>query len=357
VFFTLVALAVLLYLVYLVRSVLGLLFIATFLAIALGPAVDFFVRRHVPRALAIVAAFLSLGMVIFIIGLLVVPPVVDGVEQLAVDAPGYVEDLRKNETIRRYDDRYDVSEKLTDVAETLPSRLDEAAETLQAVTFGVVTTIVQFIAVLTICFFLLKDGARIQRSIFELMAPDRRRRFELVAADVYSSVGGYVAGALTIATICGFVTYLTLLILGVPFAVPLAVMSAFLALIPLVGATVAGVIVGLVTALNDFPQDTIAWVVVIMVYQQIESNVLQPFVYRRTVNLHPLVIITAILFGASLLGILGALVAIPIAAAVQILLRDFWAHHRVETEVLAPEGGVIKVGTSEAIGAARLERP
>jgi len=356
VFFTLVVLAVFLYALYLVRSVLGLIFIAIFLAIALGPAVDFFARRHAPRSLAILGTFVSLGLAVFLIGLLVVPPVVEQVEQVAADAPGYIVDLRENETIRRYDDQYDISGTLLDQAETLPSRLGDAAGALQAVTIGVFATIVQLIAVLTITFFLLKDGRRIVGWVFDQLSPDSRERYRCVAEDVYRSVGGYVAGALIIATICGLVTYVTLVSLGVPFAVPLAVMSAFLALIPLVGATLAGVIVAVVTAFEDFPADTIIWAVVIVVYQQLESNVLQPFVYRRTVDLHPLVIITAILVGASLLGVLGALVAIPIAAAAQILLRDYWAYRRVATEVVAPDGGRLEM-PSGALALSLKERP
>jgi predicted PurR-regulated permease PerM len=142
---------------------------------------------------------------------------------------------------------------------------------------------------------------------------------------------------LTIATVCGLVTYLTLTILGVPFAVPLSVLMAFLALIPLVGATIGGIVIALVTLLDDFPQDTIAWIVVVIVYQQIENNVLQPQVYRRTVDLHPLVIISAILVGSSLLGVLGALVAIPIAAAFQIVLRDVWTHRRTRTGLVGAD--------------------
>jgi predicted PurR-regulated permease PerM len=357
VFFTLVALAVFLYTLYLVRSVLGLVFIAIFLAVALGPAVDLLVRRHAPRSLAILGVFVSLFLAILMIAMLVVPPVIEQVEELAQDAPGYISDLRENETIRRYDDQYDLSGTLIEQAETLPSRLDEAVGALQAVTIGVFSTIIQLITVLTVTFFLLKDGRRIISWLLDQMTPDSRARYRVVTEDVYRSVGGYVAGALTVATICGVVTYVTLTSLGVPFAVPLAVMSAFLALIPLVGATLAGVIVGIVTAFEDFPTDTIIWVVVILVYQQVESNMLQPYVYRRTVDLHPLVIITGILIGASLLGVLGALVAIPIAAAVQIMLRDYWAHRRVKTEVVAPGGGRIEVPSEEAVGAIRLERP
>ena len=122
----------------------------------------------------------------------------------------------------------------------------------------------------------------------------------------------------------GVSTYIVLSILGVPFAVPLAVLMAFFGLIPLVGSTIGGVLVAVVTLFADFPGDLIIWVVFVVVYQQLETNVLQPFVYRRTVNLHPLAVITAILIGSSLLGVLGALVAIPIAAAVQIALKDVW---------------------------------
>lgn len=339
VFFTLVGLAVLLYTLYLVRSVLGLIFIAVFLAIALGPAVDFFVRRGAPRSLSILWVFICVFFVIFLIGLLVVPPVVDQIEAIAEDAPGYIADLRENETIRKYDDEYDLSSKLTEQAASLPSRLGDAAGALQSVTIGVFSTIIQLITVMTITFFLLLDGRRIVGFVLDQLLPERRARFAAVTEDVYRSVGGYVAGALTIALLCGMVTYLALTVLGVPFSVPLSVLMVFLGLIPLVGATIGGIVVALITLLDDFPGDTIAWLVIIVVYQQIESNVLQPQVYKRTVDLHPLVVISGILIGASLLGVLGALVAIPIAAAVQIVLLDYWKHRRVRTAVVIGREG------------------
>jgi len=330
---------VLLYTLYLVRSVLGLIFIAVFLSIALGPAVDFFASRGMARGLSIVLVFVCVLLAIVCIGMLFVPPVVDQVEAIAEDAPGYVEDLRENETIRRYDDEYDLSSKLTEQAASLPSRLGDAVGALQSVTIGVFSTLIQLLTVLTITFFLLLDGRRIVAFALEQFLPERRARVAAVAENVYRSVGGYVAGALTIAVICGVVTYLTLTILGVPFSVPLAVLMGFLALVPLVGATIGGVVVALVTLLNDFPGDTIAWVVVIIVYQQVENNVLQPQVYKRTVDLHPLVIISGILIGSSLLGILGALVAIPIAAAVQIILLDYWKHRQVRSTVVIGREG------------------
>jgi predicted PurR-regulated permease PerM len=120
------------------------------------------------------------------------------------------------------------------------------------------------------------------------------------------------------------VTFVTLRILGVPFATPLAILFGFFDLIPLVGATLGGILVGIVVAFTHFPVGLIVWAAVLILYQQIENNLIQPYVYGRAVQLHPLIVIVAILIGASLLGVLGALVAIPAAAAVQAVVRDYW---------------------------------
>jgi predicted PurR-regulated permease PerM len=111
----------------------------------------------------------------------------------------------------------------------------------------------------------------------------------------------------------------------VPFAAPLAVFAGLASLIPLVGATVAAVLIGVVTLFNDFPTDTIIWAIWAIIYQQIENNVIQPQIQRRTVQVQPIVVLVAVLFGSTLLGILGAIVAIPLAACIQILVREWWA--------------------------------
>ena len=137
------------------------------------------------------------------------------------------------------------------------------------------------------------------------------------------AVAGYVAGALTIALIAGVATFIVLTILGVPFAAPLAVIAGLFSLIPLVGATIAAVLIGLVTVFEDFPTVTIIWAVWAIVYQQFENHVIQPQIQKRTVNVQPFITIVAVLFGATLLGVLGALVAIPAAASIQILVREY----------------------------------
>jgi predicted PurR-regulated permease PerM len=324
VFFTLVLFAGALYLIWVVRDVVVLLFIAVFLAVALGPAVDFFHRRKLPRALSILLVYVLGLLAVFLVGLLVVPPIVNQVEELARKAPQYINDIRNNKTLREYDDKYKITQKLEEQANKLPSVLGSAVGTLQSVTVGVFSAAVKAIAVLSITFFLLLDGQRLLNFVFGLMRPDREARYRAVAGKIYGAVAGYVAGNLIISVVAGLVTYATLELLGVPFAVPLAVLVGFLDLIPLVGATIGSVFVGIVTLFVDFPTATIVWVIVTVVYQQAENHVVQPIVYRQTVDVRPLVVIVSILIGAALLGVLGALVAIPVAATVQILLRDWW---------------------------------
>src|SRR5688572_31904435 len=138
-----VAVVAALYFAYLIRDVIGLILIAVFFAVAIAPAVNWLDQRRVPRWLAILLVYLSIAAGIFGIGLLIVPPLVNGVEDLSADLPGYVDDLRNNETFREYDDRYDITEKLTEQAESLPSQLGDAAGTLRDVTVGVFSRFVQ----------------------------------------------------------------------------------------------------------------------------------------------------------------------------------------------------------------------
>jgi len=327
IFFTLVLFAGLLYLAWQIRDVLLLVFISIFLAVALGPAVDFFDRR-LPRAGAILLTYVLILLAILGVGGLVIPPVVDQVEEFAANVPRYVQDIRENPTIREYDERYKITQKLEAEASQLPSTLASAAGELQSVTVGIFATAVETVAVLSITFFLLMDGRRLTEFLFGLMHPRRERRARKIAHGVYAAVAGYVAGNLIISIIAAIVTYATLSILGVKFAIPLAILVAFLDLIPLVGATIGAVVVGIVTLFTDFPTATIVWAIVAVVYQQFENHVVQPLVYRTTVDVRPLVVIVAILVGASLLGVLGALVAIPVAATVQIVLRDVWEHRQ-----------------------------
>src|SRR6185436_597440 len=142
-----------------------------------------------------------------------------------------------------------------------------------------------------------------------------------VGHDIYRTVGGYVTGNLLISLIAGTLTTVVLLALGVPFAVALGVIVAILDLIPLAGATIAAIIIGTVAFLHSITAGIVV-VIFFIVYQQLENHFLQPVIYGRTVQLSPLAVLIAVLIGAELAGILGALAAIPVAGTIQVILRD-----------------------------------
>jgi len=315
----------LLYLLLQIRGTLLLLAVAIFLAVALGPAVDFF-ARNVPRAAAILIVYVMMICVFIGVLSLVVPPVINGASDLSGDIPTYIQDLRNNDRIAEFDDKYDITPKLQEEAKKLPDKLGDAAGALQSIAVGVFNAAFQLLTILTMTFFLLLDGRRMAAFLMRRFGRSKNEEGRLhgVAERIYKSTAGYVSGALTITSINGILTFIVLTILGVPFAVPLAVLMSFFGLIPLVGATIGGVIILIVTLFTDFPQATIVYGIFLLLYQQLENNVLQPFIFKRTVNVHPLAVIVAILAGSSILGVVGALVAIPVAAAIQIMLREFY---------------------------------
>jgi predicted PurR-regulated permease PerM len=335
IFFTLAAFSGLLYLLVQIRSTLLLLAIAIFLAVALGPAVDFFSQR-LPRSASILLVYVLIFCVFSGVLALVVPPVINGASDLSRDIPTYIHDLRNNKAIREFDNKYDVTSRLQEEAKKLPGKLGDAAGALQSIAAGAFNAAFQLLTILTMTFFLLLDGKRFAKFLLKRFGGEHEERLEGVLGRIYRSTSGYVSGALTITTINGFLTFCVLTILGVPFAVPLAVLMSFFGLIPLVGATIGGVIILVVTLFTDFPTATIIYAIFLILYQQVENNVLQPFIFKRAVNVHPLAVIFGILAGSALLGVVGALVAIPVVAALQIVLREFFGERDEPRPALEP---------------------
>jgi predicted PurR-regulated permease PerM len=337
IFITVAAFSGLLYLLVQIRSTLLLLAIAIFLAVALGPAVDFFSKR-LPRAASILLVYVLIFCVFSGVLALVVPPVINGASDLSRDIPTYIDDLRNNKAIRDFDNKYSVTSRLQEEAKKLPEKLGDAAGALQSIAAGAFNAAFQLLTILTMTFFLLLDGKRFAKFLLGRFGGEHEDRLEGVLGRIYRSTSGYVSGALTITTINGFLTFCVLTILAVPFAVPLAVLMSFFGLIPLVGATIGGVIILVVTLFTDFPSATIIYAIFLILYQQVENNVLQPFIFKRAVNVHPLAVIVGILAGSALLGVVGALVAIPVVAALQIVLREFFGQqHEAPPELEPPD--------------------
>ena len=321
-----VACALFLYLAWRLRDVLRLVVISVFVALALLPVVDAIDSRvPVPRAATILALYAALAAAVVVVAVVVVPSTVKQVERLSRDAPRYAQDLRRNDTFRRYDDRYHIVAKLESDARALPSRLSQATGPLQDVTVKAFGVIGQFVTVVSVAFVLLLNGRRYVGMALRLMG-SREQRYRALLIDINQAVGWYMLGNIAISVLATLAAWAVLTVLGVPYALSLAIVVGFFDLIPLVGATIGAILVALATLTVDFPTATIVWVAFVIVYQRFENYLVQPLVYGRAVNVNPLVTILGVLAGASLLGVLGALLAIPVAAAVQIILRDWWAN-------------------------------
>jgi predicted PurR-regulated permease PerM len=320
-----------LYVAYLLRRPIGWLVIALFLAVAMSGPVNY-LNRHLRRGLAIAFSYLALFLMPVALGAILVPSIVNAVNDLADNVPSYVNDLQsqvsKNKRLHKLDQDYKITEKLQEQAAKLPTKLGGAAGTLAKLGSGLVSSIFAAVTILILSIFMVSRGREWVEALLSLQPPDREKRLRRALDRAARAVGAYVAGMMVQATIAGVLTYAVLTILGVPFAGALAVVVFFFDLIPLVGATIAAVFVGLVTVFNDFPVDTIIWTVWAIGYQQIENTVIQPRIQARAVNVQPFVVLVAVLFGSTLFGIPGALLAIPAAATIQIALYEFWEYRR-----------------------------
>jgi predicted PurR-regulated permease PerM len=315
-----------LYLVYLLRRPLTWIFIAGFLAIALSGPVNL-LQRHMKRGLAIACVYIALILIPILLGALLIPPVVEQLNNLINNLPQYVSDLQdfveKNERLRELEQDYNITAELQKQASTLPSRVGDAAGILSDIGLGLVNSVFAGVSILVLSLFMIGSGRNWLRWVAQRQGLGREEWMNRLFDRIGNAVGNYVAGALGQALVAGVLAYIVLTILGVPYAGSLAVIIFLLDLVPLVGATLGAILVGIITLFNDFPTDTVVWVIWSIVYQQVENNVIQPRIQARAVQVHPFVVLTSVLFGSTLFGVLGALLAIPIAAAIQIAIFEY----------------------------------
>jgi predicted PurR-regulated permease PerM len=323
-----------LYLIYLLRRPLTWMFIAGFLAIALSGPVNVLARR-MKRSLAIAIVYVTLILTPVLVGAILVPPVVEQLNNLIQNLPAYAADLQEfvneNDRLRQLEEDYNITAELQKQAATLPGRVGDAAGILSDIGLGLVNSVFAAVTILVLSLFIIGSGRNWLDWLAARQGPEREDWLNRLFDRIGNAVGNYVAGALGQALVAGVLAYIVLTILGVPFAGSLAVIIFLLDLVPLVGATLGAILVGIITLFDDFPTTTIIWTIWSIVYQQIENNVIQPRIQARAVQVAPFVVLTSVLFGSTLFGILGALLAIPVAAAIQISIIEYNAFRRPDT--------------------------
>ncbi len=327
---------------YLARHAITWVLIAAFFAMALNPAVEFFQQRGLRRGLAAALVFLLALLAATVLGLVVIPPLVTEVTDFVEAVPSLIEDITAGRGPLGFLERdYGVVERARSaVEERGAGGVLGVTEPAVAVVRGILTTVVGIVAIAFLTFFMLLEGRRWTTAFLELLPSGSRARWERVGGGVYRAVGGYVTGNLLISLVAGTLTTVVLLIVGVDYAIALGLVVAILDLVPLAGATLAGLLVTLIAFLDAGLVPAAIVLVFFVLYQQLENHVLQPFVYGRTVQLSPLTVLVAILIGGEVAGILGALAAIPIGGSVQVVMNELLRHRREQPAgVAAPRGG------------------
>lgn len=305
--------------VYTVRSILVLVIISMFIAVSLDPAVRWLVRRGMRRSVAVGVIFLGVFGLLSAFLAAVIPPLVREGTGLFQNLPGYVERLPEQSPFYRdLAERYDFTSKLSEYAASIPQKVAGEALTFAQRFLGAVA---QVLTVVVFTIYFMSDLPRLRRGLVRLFPRARRPRVAEVVNVLVDKVGAYMIGNLVISLFAGVASFVVLFALGVPYALPLAVAVAITDLIPLVGATIGAVLCTAITFFtSDLWPETAVVALFFIVYQQLENYLLVPRVMRNTVNISSLAVLLSALVGATVLGVMGALMAIPVAAAVKVVL-------------------------------------
>lgn len=305
--------------------IVSYLLVALFFAVVLTPAVDFLQHRvKMRRGVATLIVFL-LGLVA-LTGLIYafVRPIVDQGQKFSDNLPEMIDDAQEGKgRIGELITKYDLEEKFNDNREAIDEQINSAGSKGVTIVGTVFSGIIAAVTVMVLTILLLLGGPDLSRSILAILPERRRERVRRVATDASLAVSGYMFGNVVISILAGIAAYVFMRIAGIPYPEVLALWVAFADLIPLVGATLGAIPPVLVGFLHSTPVG-IATIIFFVLYQQFENNVLQVTVMARTVKINPLGILVSVLIGVEVFGLLGALLAIPVAGVIQVVVRDLW---------------------------------
>jgi predicted PurR-regulated permease PerM len=305
-------------------TVITLLVVALFLTLALNPIVEALTRRGMLRPWAVFVVFAGLVFVFALLGLLVVPPVAEQSTLLVQEAPGYVDNVLRTRWVQDIDQHYHVVDKISEEVNkrlTDSNFLGQVAGGVLGAGRAVLTGLFQVFTVLILSLFLLANLPRVKQAAYAVVPASRRPRVISLSEEIMRRTGSYAIGQVAVATVNAICSWIMMSIVGIPYAAVLAVLVGFLGLVPMVGATLGAVLVCTV-AVFDEPRKMVIAAVYYVLYQQIENYVVVPRIMQRTVSVPGAVTVVAALAGGTLIGVLGALLAIPFAAGLLLLYEE-----------------------------------
>jgi predicted PurR-regulated permease PerM len=313
------------------------------IAVALDHAVVMLVRRGVNRSLAIgLVCVVLLGLLVGL-GFTLIPPVIEQGRQLIHDAPSFIRTARKSSLFHTLDLRFHLGDRMLEAERKLPELLEGAATPLLSAVGGVLSAVAAIVTVAVLVVFMLIFGGRLVRSLVKEARTEHRPIYEDVLGKIYQSIGGYLAGLTLVCSINGTMATTFLAIDRVPFFLPLGILSGLSSMVPYAGPTVVGTTISLIALLTKGTWHGVAAGIYYVAYGFLEGNIISPVVFRRTVHVNPLVTTLSILLLSEIAGVMGAIVAVPVAATLQIILREIL---RLRREQLALRPGAATVPRS-----------
>jgi predicted PurR-regulated permease PerM len=308
-------------------------FVAAVLALGLDPVVGALVRRGWGRGRAALAVFAGLFASVVAIVLITAGPLWDQIVEFVHALPGYWDDLTNSDAFQKIVSTGGADDTVRNALKELAAGLPDAATALIGIAGGVFGSFLSLITLTFLSLFLLMERPTITDWLFGFAAPAAEARWRPVLEESISAISSSLIGNVAISVVAATVAGLSAWAFGLPFPIVLAVITGFLDLIPQVGATIAAVIL-VAVALTVSTPAAIGMLVIQLVYQQVENYVVYPVVYRRAVELSPFTTIVAVLIAGSLLGVVGAILAVPFAAVIKIVLREAGAPRRTRMAAL-----------------------
>jgi predicted PurR-regulated permease PerM len=303
-----------------IETLLSIL-VAGVLALGLDPIVGALVRRGWKRGVAALAVFAGLFAAVFVIVLVTAGPLWDQITEFVQSLPAYWDELTQQDWFQTIIQTGNADDKIRDLLKDLASGLPDAATAVLGIAGSVFGSVLSLVTLTFLALFLLMERPAITDWLFGFAPPEVDRRWRPVLEDSISGISSSLVGNVAISIVAATVAGVSAWLLGLPFPIVLAVITGFLDLIPQVGATIAAVIL-VAVALTVSTPAAIATLIIQLVYQQLENYVVYPIVYRRAVELTAFTTIVSVLIAGSLLGVVGAILAVPFAVVVKIMMRE-----------------------------------
>ena len=307
---------------------------AGLIAISLEHLVRMLVKRGIGRQLAIAIVIAGVTVVIAGFALTLIPPAISQGKQLIKDTPGFVRSMRASSLFERLDLRFHIADQIDRVQRELPNLLEGAASPVFSALGSLLTAIGAAITIAVLVVFMLIFGRRLLDAALVEARPERQAVYQEVLHKIYGAIGGYLGGLMLICLCNALCTTTFLAIDGVPFFLPLGILAGASSMVPYAGPLVAGSLISVIAFFTKGAWHGVAAAIYFVVYGQIEGNVLGPLIFRRTVHVNPLVVTLSILFLGELAGIMGAIVAVPIVATLQIILRELLRIRREQLRLI-----------------------